>query len=130
MCLSFTLSDGQVVGQLATEPPPLVAFLLNCLQSLTILSCFFRSRSYIICGGSQLLVFLSPVLALVARLCIDFTFVVKVKHFPLFVMVRILLFLLALLSSGFNYFFFGKKQVSHITTVSLLDCQSFLSGCY
>lgn len=68
-------------------------------------------------------------LALVARLCIDFTFVVKVKHFLLFVMVRVLLFLLALLSSGFNYFF-GKKQVSHITIVSLLDCQSFLSGCY
>lgn len=110
VCLSFTLSDGQVVGQLATEPP-LVAFLLNCLQSLTILSCFFRSRSYIICGGFHLLLFLSPVLALVARLFIDFIFVVKVKHFPLFVMVRILLFLLALLSSVFNYFLVRSRSV-------------------
>lgn len=58
VCLPFTLSDRQVCGQLATELP-LVAFLLHCLLSLTILSCFFRSISYIICGGSQLLLFLS-----------------------------------------------------------------------
>lgn len=54
----------------------------SAFLGLVIPLCFFRIRSCVICGGSQLFLFLSPALALVATLFIEFTLLMKVKYSP------------------------------------------------